>query len=123
MLRTTILLIALSSCAAPESPDTEPSENTSETIPFSCPNGEEEPSLGNVQHPDITETSGIGQSNRTPETIWLHNDSGDGAFVYAIDKTGSSIGTIELDTPAIDWEDMSTVQLPDSPPYIYVGDM
>ena len=123
MLRTTILLIALSSCAPPENLDTEPSENTSETLPFSCPVGEEEPSLGNVQHPDITETSGIGQSNKDPEVIWLHNDSGDGAFVYAIDTTGSSIGTIELDTPAIDWEDMSTVQLPDSPPYIYVGDI
>ena len=120
ILSTTLLL----ACSPSKNIDTgTEQEETVETAPFSCPTGEEQPSLGNVQNSDITETSGIGQSKRNPELLWLHNDSGDSAILYAVDTTGASIGSIELDTPALDWEDMSTVLFPNSPPYIYVGDI
>ena len=90
---------------------------------FTCPIGEERPPLGEVIDTEITETSGIGQSRRNQQTIWLHNDSGDGPFLYAIKTDGSLQKKIELNTIAIDWEDMGIVQLPESPPYIYIGDI
>jgi hypothetical protein len=56
----------------------------------------------------LTEVSGIALSRHHPGTIWSHNDSGDGSFVYAIDSSGRLINRVEVDEAANrDWEDMS----------------
>ena len=118
------LLFILCSCAPSKNVDTATTQEDIDVAPpFSCPTGAEQPSLGNIQNPNITETSGIGQSRRDPSILWMHNDSGDEAVLYATRITGESIGSFTVNTPALDWEDMSTIQLQDAQPYIYVGDI
>jgi hypothetical protein len=42
-----------------------------------------------VAHPPIDEMSGIVKSRRYENVWWVHNDSGDGPRLFAIDSTGS----------------------------------
>jgi hypothetical protein len=58
--------------------------------------------------PAIAESSGAA---RAPEPAWIytHNDSGDGARFFAVDRTCRTIGTWRLrSVAAVDWEDMAT---------------
>lgn len=118
-----MLFILFICCTQEEAPTITDTSETIDAYVFGCPQGEELSPLGSIDSSNITETSGIGQSKRNPQNLWLHNDSGDGSFLYSISMNGSRNNTIELDTVAIDWEDMAMVQLPENPPYIYVGDI
>ena len=72
----------------------------------------------------VIETSGIATSRRHAGTLWMHNDSGGGPFVYATDLSGANLGTFELDAPAFDWEDMAIGPGPDpDTDYLYLGDI
>jgi hypothetical protein len=79
---------------------------------------------GTVSTPDLDETSGIAASRNHPGVLWMHNDSGGGSFVYAVDRTGAYLGRFELDVAAFDWEDMAIGPGPDpSTDYLYLGDI
>lgn len=79
---------------------------------------------GVVSIDEVTETSGIATSRRYPGTVWMHNDSGGGPFVYATDLSGADLGTYEIDAPAFDWEGMAIGPGPDpSIDYLYLGDI
>lgn len=55
----------------------------------------------------VNEASGLVLS-ADPEVLWLHNDSGDVARLFAVGVDGTLLATITLaETPALDWEDMS----------------
>lgn len=103
--------------------DSTSSTNHDVVLEFSCPAGKEETPLGEIQDTEITETSGIGQSYRQTDRIWIHNDSGDRSLLYAVTNSGTLLGKVDLNIEAVDWEDMSTIQMEDSPPYMYVGDI
>src|SRR4051812_20403333 len=49
--------------------------------------------VGHIADLDITEASGIAASKCQPGIFWTHNDSGDDAFIYAINATGDNLGT------------------------------
>jgi hypothetical protein len=57
--------------------------------------------------------------------FWLHNDSGDGARVFAIDDTGATLAVLALDGAiALDWEDMALGPGPEpGVDYLYMGDI
>ncbi len=57
----------------------------------------------------ITEASGLVASRRLAGVLWLHNDSGDGPFLYAIRASdGASLGRWEVTgARARDWEDIA----------------
>lgn len=58
--------------------------------------------------PRLTESSGIVASVRAPGIFWTHNDSGDGAFLYATDSAGRDLGTVRVvGARAVDWEDIA----------------
>ena len=58
--------------------------------------------------PGIVEASGLVVSPRDPEVLWVHNDSGAGAEVFAIDRSGALVATASLvGLTAGDWEDLS----------------
>lgn len=79
---------------------------------------------GTVASAAVTEASGIALSRRHPGTIWVHNDSGGGPFVYATDPTGADLGAFEVDAPAFDWEDMAIGPGPVAgTDYLYLGDI
>ena len=45
--------------------------------------------LGTWQGRSLREASGLAVSRRHPGILWVHNDSGDGPHVYAVDTTGA----------------------------------
>ncbi len=89
-----------------------------------CRSYNEPIAVGTVANNEVTETSGIAVSNTYPGTIWMHNDSGGGANVYATTIDGVDMGTFEIDAPAFDWEDMAIGPGPEPGiDYLYLGDI
>lgn len=79
--------------------------------------------LANLKHPEITESSGLACSHRTPDVFWTHNDSGGHPRLFAFDKQGVHRGTIFIDgARARDWEDMASFVL-DEKPCLLLGDI
>ena len=68
---------------------------------------------GTISSPDITETSGIFASRTNKSVLWVVNDSGNPAALYALTYRGKHLGTFflkEKDGRAVkntDWEDLS----------------
>lgn len=64
--------------------------------------------LAKIKNPAINEASGMVASREQADVLWVHNDSGDGARVYAMTTAGETIGSFVLDgVLALDWEDMA----------------
>ncbi len=64
--------------------------------------------LGNLST-QINEASGIAVSRADNNRIWLVNDSGDQARLYAVDRRGRLRKTVSLIGAAnVDWEDLAT---------------
>ncbi|MCT9078131.1 hypothetical protein [Streptomyces fulvoviolaceus] len=75
-----------------------------------------------ITDPRITESSGLAASHLHPGIYWTHNDSDDGAYLYAVDSsTGKTVATVTLTgvgTP----RDVEAISIgPDN--QIYVGDI
>ncbi|MFD7405105.1 WD40 repeat domain-containing protein [Streptomyces sp. NPDC059866] len=50
-----------------------------------------------IKDPRITESSGLAASRQHPGVYWTHNDSDDGAYLYAVDSsTGETVATLTL---------------------------
>ncbi|WP_328494865.1 WD40 repeat domain-containing protein [Streptomyces sp. NBC_00414] len=50
-----------------------------------------------LQDPRITESSGLAASRAHPGVYWTHNDSDDGAFLYAVDsRSGKTVATVTM---------------------------
>jgi hypothetical protein len=81
--------------------------------------------LGQVDDPAIPESSGLVASRRNPGLLWTHNDSGDGPFVYCLDRRAAGCGVWRLTgAEAVDWEDIAAGPGPrPGEPYLYVGDI
>jgi hypothetical protein len=63
---------------------------------------------GVVASLDLVEASGMAASRAQPGVVWAHNDSRDGARVYAIGPNGEDLGGFEVaGASAFDWEDMA----------------
>ena len=63
---------------------------------------------GRIQIKDVEEASGLAASKCQPNVLWTHNDSGDDAFLYAIDEKGADLGTFSVPSAAnVDWEDIA----------------
>ena len=73
----------------------------------------------------IDEASGIAASRTNPGVLWVHNDSGDAARVYAINTKGAMLGIYSLtDIAARDVEDIAVGPGPvEGANYLYIGDI
>ncbi|MDG4860103.1 WD40 repeat domain-containing protein [Streptomyces sp. T-3] len=50
-----------------------------------------------IEDSRITESSGLAASKQHPGIYWTHNDSDDGAFLYAVDaKSGKTVATVTM---------------------------
>ena len=79
---------------------------------------------GYVSDSALDEISGLTASRRNSNRYWVHNDSGDGPHLYAINASGSLRQTVSLSgiSPR-DWEDIATGPGPiGGEPYLYVAD-
>lgn len=78
---------------------------------------------GHVQSERLTEISGVVSSRRHQDVLWVHNDSGGAASVYAISSSGVLLGEYRLENvQALDWEDLA-IGPSDTGDLLYVGDI
>jgi len=80
--------------------------------------------IGKISSREITESSGLVASRCNEGAFWTHNDSGNGAFLFALDKTGKKLGTWKLpDTRNRDWEDIATIKNSAGECFLFIGDI
>jgi hypothetical protein len=90
-----------------------------------CPSYEQPQVVGKVTASVIDEASGLAASRQQADLLWVHNDSGDQARVYALDLLGQLRATYRLDgVMARDFEDIALGPGPQAgSDYLYVGDI
>ena len=80
--------------------------------------------VGRIKSADIIESSGIAASRCQTDVFWTHNDSGGGAFVYAINRSGDNLGKwLITNVESRDWEDIATGKDNSGKCFIYIGDI
>jgi hypothetical protein len=81
--------------------------------------------MGEIQHPELIEASGMVVSRSNPGLIWVHNDSGDKSRLFLIDTNGRHYGIFNVvGTKNRDWEDIAIGPGPErGKNYIYIGDI
>ncbi|MDQ3322308.1 MAG: hypothetical protein M3525_07750 [Acidobacteriota bacterium] len=87
--------------------------------------GYEKPkAVGKITSGEITESSGIAASRCNENVFWTHNDSGDGAFLFAINAKGEKLGTWKVaNAKNKDWEDIAAFKNDKGECFLYVGDI
>ncbi len=93
--------------------------------PASCAGTYSPPTEIPVAEPALLEASGIVSSRRNPGVLWLHNDSGDTARLFAVGVDGAALGVLDLPgVEAHDFEDIAAAPCPDgSGPCLWVADL
>jgi hypothetical protein len=72
-------------------------------------------SVGNLANPRINEASGMASSHIYPTVLWVINDGGDDAMLYAVGIDGADLGTFRIDGASnYDWEALASFQLQDT---------
>ena len=65
--------------------------------------------LAILEDEQIVESSGLAASHRHEGVYWTHNDSGDQPRLYAFDREGKKLATLDVaGAEAVDWEDISS---------------
>jgi hypothetical protein len=107
-----LLLVPLvaSACDGPATPAEGEGEGEGDVCTGSLP----APVAISIVNGAVVEASGIVASPTTPGLLWLHNDSGDDAQLYAVATDGPFLGTVMLPgVTAIDLEDLAAGPCPD----------
>ena len=100
------------------------SVSTSPAKPASGSSYDPPAKVGTIKSPDITESSGIAASKCQDNVFWTHNDSGDDAFIFAINAAGDDLGTWKMpNVKNIDWEDIADVKDRGGKCMIYIGEI
>lgn len=80
------------------------------------------PILPRVVDPDIAELSGCARALQNPQRLWVHNDSGNPARLFAIDLRGQVQQRVDVDgAKARDWEDIASFRWHGAP-YLALAD-
>jgi len=81
--------------------------------------------VGKIETKLITEASGIAASRKNPGVLWVHNDSGSSAVVYALNTEGKLLTCCSIEGARCrDWEDIAIGPGPDKKiDYLYIGDI
>jgi len=78
--------------------------------------------VGNISNEKIDEASGMAASHRRNDLLWVNNDSGNDAIIYALSKEGMGMGQVHLaNAKNIDWEDMASFEWKNTP-YLLIAD-
>lgn len=77
---------------------------------------------GAVDDARLRELSGLVVSPSDPARYWAHNDSGNAAELFALDRAGQVLARVGIrDAAAFDWEDIATFTLRGQP-YLAIAD-
>ena len=81
--------------------------------------------VGRIESNEITESSGFIESKCQEGVFWTHNDSGDAAFIFALNKKGKKLGTWKVSgAENNDWEDIATFRDEKTGKcFLYIGDI
>jgi len=121
MRKLSLLLVLICGCSGTESDAPAIDTAATDTRPAGMPAKLSIP--GKLQDRNISEASGLAASQRRPDVLWTHNDSGAKARLYAIDLAGRSLGRAKLkNAKNIDWEDIASFTL-DDVPYLLIADV
>lgn len=121
--------VVVSACVpvTPSEPNPEPTPDPSPTSVFeaACEGTLVASTPGTIASADIDELSGLSASQRNDGVLWVHNDSGDSARVFAVSTDGRDLGQYSLaGAGAVDWEDIAVAPGPSAGvSYLYVGDI
>lgn len=78
---------------------------------------------GTITNRNIGEASGIAASRINEDIVWVINDSGNSASVFALNAKGEHLGTIRVaDVANNDWEDLASFEY-NGKPYILIADV
>ncbi len=116
-------LIFLACSAA--SPSVEKSAGNTDNTAKNSTHGFDKPKIvGKIASDEITESSGIAASGCSENVFWTHNDSGNGAFLFAINGKGEKLGTWKVSgAQNKDWEDIAAFKDTNGECFLYVGDI
>jgi len=80
--------------------------------------------IAQLKSSEVTEGSGVAASD-TLGVYWMHNDSGDGPYIYAVDVRGQTRGVFRVvGARARDWEDIAAGPGPQPRRrYLYIADI
>lgn len=80
--------------------------------------------VGQIKSADINESSGLAASRCQENIFWTHNDSGDDAYIYAVDEEGNNKGTWRIaNIENIDWEDIAVNREKSGKCFLYIGEI
>jgi hypothetical protein len=81
--------------------------------------------VGQIRSAQLVELSGLVVGRTNPGVLWVHNDSGDEPFLYAVNTQGDLLATARVTgAQARDWEDIAAGPGPKAGlAYLYVGDI
>jgi PKD repeat protein len=90
-----------------------------------CPAFAQGVGVGNVESSALLEASGIAPSRKNPGVLWVNNDSGDSARLFAMTEEARHLGIYNIvGASAYDWEDIAVGPGPEAGAhYIYVADI
>jgi hypothetical protein len=79
---------------------------------------------GKLANPLLEEVSGLVASQRYPNRLYVHTDSGGESVVFVLDTLGNELGRLDLSgLKNRDWEDIAIGPGPNGSSYIYVAEI
>ena len=80
---------------------------------------------GHISSAKLRETSGMVASRKNAGILWMHNDSGAGAELFAVTQSGETVASYRVTgASARDWEDIALGPGPEAgQDYLYIGDI
>lgn len=99
--------LACWACSSSEAPAISPAPSTSASMVESSITGG---TMDRHLYDDaVVESSGLARSTYDRDLLWTHNDSGDTARIFGVDRDGSTVARLGLTGAAArDWEDIAT---------------
>jgi hypothetical protein len=80
--------------------------------------------VATLQDKRINESSGLACSWRNEGILWTHNDSGDDAWLYAINRKGQTVARLKVHRAEnVDWEDIAIGPGENGIPALYISDL
>lgn len=106
------MLVVLAACGQTDPPTTDghpPPGDAATDAPPGCACAYGTPQVaGVVESAAVAEASGLVASRALADTLWVHNDSGDAARLYAMTTAGATRGVLNVPgATATDWEDLA----------------
>ena len=109
---TTLTPSQESTSATPSSNETQSTADTQSTTNHTVTNLESGLTrFGTIQPAGVTEASGMAFSGLQSNLLWLINDSGNQAILFAVTTRGNTVASYEIAADNRDWEDLAQLNV------------